>query len=125
MDVEAGVLVVARTHEDAPSAATRELLSLARRLCEQAGGAVTAFLPEDGDDAIANELIRQGADAVLTAAAGSACDDEVLTRCLAAAAAETHPAAILLAHDSLGGDVASRHAWHLDWLRPWRPIASP
>ncbi|HVA80344.1 MAG TPA: electron transfer flavoprotein subunit alpha/FixB family protein [Candidatus Binataceae bacterium] len=113
MAVEAGVLVLARTQEDAPSAATRELLSLARRLCEQAGGAVTAFLPEAGDDAIANELIRQGADTVLTAEEGTTCDDEVLTRCLAQITAQTHPAAILLVHDSVGADVAPRLAVRL------------
>ncbi|MDO8434282.1 MAG: electron transfer flavoprotein subunit alpha/FixB family protein [Candidatus Binatus sp.] len=113
MSSESGVLLLARTQEDAPSAATRELLSLARKLCEHGGGAVTAFLPEDQNDAILNELIRHGADTVIAAEQGSTCDDEVLARCLAVIAEKFRPTAILMAHDSLGADVAPRLAFKL------------
>lgn len=110
-----GVLVVAETRYGKATGPARELLGLARRLADQAGGTVAAALLGSGGDAVAQELIARGADKVFVAEhalLGEYHADDwvpVLARICRQAACD----AILISHNALGADLAPRLAFRL------------
>lgn len=112
----AGILVVAETEQGRVVSTSLELLGLARRLCDELGGSVSAVVLGRDLDRIGTELVSHGADRVYLA------DDAALAEYQADAwlpeLAETvrvcAPAAILLGHSTMGGDLAPRLAFRLD-----------
>src|SRR5450756_2605840 len=61
------VLVIAETMQGKTTGPACELLGLARRLADQAGGMVAAALLRNGGGVVAEELIARGADRVYVA----------------------------------------------------------
>ena len=109
------VLVVAECLQGKATGPTRELLGLARRLAEPAGGTAVAALLGSGSAAAAPDLIAHGADTVFVAehpTLGEYHADAwvpVLARICRQAACD----AILINHNSLGADLAPRLAFRL------------
>jgi electron transfer flavoprotein alpha subunit len=109
------VLVIADTTQGKATGPTCELLGLARRLADQAGGTVAAALLGSSGDVVAKELIACGADRVFVAEhalLGEYHADSwvpVLARICRQAASD----AILICHNALGADLAPRLAFRL------------
>ncbi len=109
----ASVLVVAETLQGKLTGTTGELLGLARRLADQAGGTVAAALL--GSGGAAEELIARGADRVYVAehtALGEYHPDTwvpALARICRQAACD----AVLICHNGVGADLAPRLAFRL------------
>jgi len=109
------VLVIAETMQGKVTGPVCELLGLARRLADQAGGTVAAALLGSGGDAVALELIAGGADKVFVAAHALLVEYHadawvpVLARICRQAACD----AILISHNAVGADLAPRLAFRL------------
>ena len=107
------VLVIAETMQGKTTGPACELLGLARRLADQAGGTVAAALL--GSGGAAQELIAHGADKVYVAehaALGEYHADAwvpVLARICRQAACD----AVLICHNARGADLAPRLAFRL------------
>jgi electron transfer flavoprotein alpha subunit len=93
--------------------ANQELLAVARRLADQAGGHVTALLLGDANDAAG--AFAHGADEAVTATAPwlEGRSAEACAEAIAAACIELQPAVVLLTHDDTGRDTAPGLAAHL------------
>ena len=107
------VLVIAETMQGKTTGPACELLGLARRLVDQAGGTVAVALP--GSGGVAEELIARGADRVYVAE-HAALDEyhadawvPVLARVCRQAACD----AVLICHNAVGADLAPRLAFRL------------
>jgi electron transfer flavoprotein alpha subunit len=113
--VSAGVLVIAELDGAMPTAATAELVGLARRKLIVGGGQVTALVIGDGG-AAAPALIARGADRVLRAGEPACADyeSETWTDYAAQAAMLSTPALVLANHNTRGADLAPRLAFRLD-----------
>ena len=116
MNAPGGVLVVAEAEDGAPTQLSHEMLALARRLVDEAGGEVEAvLLGEDLGDS-AGDLIAFGADRVhigdgpfYAAYLAEAWLPKLIER-----AAKAPPAVILIGHNAMGADLAPRLAFRLD-----------
>jgi electron transfer flavoprotein alpha subunit len=106
----AGVLVFTEIVDGKLKKASREALSIGRKLAEAAGGELTAFAT---DAAAAEEAGRYGAKKVYVAAAGPYLT-ETYTAALAQAVKEAQPAVLLFAGTSNGRDLAPRLAARLN-----------
>lgn len=108
------VLVVAESAQGRPTQSACELLGLARRLADQAGGTVAAVLL-GSSSGVAEELIAGGADRVFVAEhalLGEYQPDAwvpVLARICRQAACD----AVLIGHNAVGADLAPRLAFRL------------
>jgi electron transfer flavoprotein alpha subunit len=112
----AGVLVIAETEAGKPTALSLEMLGLARRLADGEGGSVTAAVLGSSIAGIAERLIAHGADKVFAGDHDSFAPyvADAWLPDVAKIAQETEPAAILLAHSTIGWDLAPRLAFRLD-----------
>ena len=130
-----GVLVFTEIKDGKLKKASREALSIGRRLAEAAGGDLVAFSSEA---AAAEEAGRYGAKKVYVAAI-PAYTTEAYTAALAQVVKDVQPAVVLLAGTSNGRDLAPRLAARvnagvafdvdrLEWtdgkLRARRPVYS-
>jgi electron transfer flavoprotein alpha subunit len=130
-----GVLVFTESKDGKLKKASREALSIGRRLAEATGGELVAFATDAG---AAAEVGRYGAKKVYVAAAGDYLV-EAYTAALAKVVAESQPDILLLGGTSNGRDLAPRIAARLgcgvasdvdrlDWnegkLRARRPVYS-
>ena len=131
----AGVLVFTEIKDGKLKKASREALSIGRKLAEAAGGELSAFAV---DAAAAEEAGRYGAKKVYVAGVG-AYSTESYTAALADAIAQASPSVVLFGGTSDGRDLAPRIAARLnvgvasdvdrlDWtdgkLRARRPVYS-
>jgi electron transfer flavoprotein alpha subunit len=109
-----GVTIVAELAAGMPTALSRELLGLARRLVEPIGGPVCVACP-GADERAAAELIAFGADRVYTAGEPGLAeyDSDGWTACVAAAVRDARPLAVLIGHTTSGADLAPRLAFRL------------
>jgi electron transfer flavoprotein alpha subunit len=110
-----GVLVFTESHSSSSNdgklkKASREALSIGRKLAEAAGGDLAAFAVDAG---AAEEAGRYGAKKVYVAAI-SAYTTEAYTAALAQVVKEVQPAVLLFAGTSNGRDLAPRVAARLD-----------
>ncbi|MFP5246154.1 MAG: electron transfer flavoprotein subunit alpha/FixB family protein [Thermoanaerobaculia bacterium] len=105
-----GVLVFAEIKNGKLKKASREALTIGRKLAEAAGGDLAAFTT---DAAAAEEAGRFGAKKVYVANAG-AYSTEPYTAALAQAVSEAQPAIVLFAGTSDGRDLAPRLAARLN-----------
>ena len=109
------VLVIAETMQGKTTGPACELLGLARRLADQAGGTVAAALLGSGGDTAAKELIARGADKVFVAEHALLVEYHadawvpVLARICRQAACD----AVLICHNAVGADLAPRLAFRL------------
>jgi electron transfer flavoprotein alpha subunit len=106
----AGVLVFTELKDGKMKKASREALSIGRRLAEAAGGDLTAFAT---DRAAAEEAGRYGAKKVYAADAGDY-NTEQYTAALEAAVKAAQPSIVLFAGTSNGRDLAPRIAARLN-----------
>jgi electron transfer flavoprotein alpha subunit len=106
----AGVLVFTEMKDGKLKKASREALSVGRKLAEAAGGELSAFAT---DAAAAEEAGRYGAKKVYVASAGEY-STETYTAALAQAIADAQPAVVLFAGSSNGRDLAPRLAARLN-----------
>ena len=109
------VLVIAETMQGKTTGPACELLGLARRLADQAGGTVAAALLGNGGGVVAEELIARGADRVYLA-------EHVLlgeyhadawVPALAQICRQAACDAVLISHNAMGSDLAPRLAFRL------------
>ncbi len=109
------VLVVVETEEGKPNGLAHEMLGLARRLADDAGGSVAAVLFGDGVADASADLIAHGADKVFVAdgAVFATYQAEAWMPDLVNIANDVDPAAILVGHSMLGADLAPRLAFRL------------
>lgn len=109
------VLVIAETMQGKTTGPTCELLGLARRLVDQAGGTVVAALLGSGGDAVAQELIARGADKVFVAehALLNEYHADAWVPLLARICRQAASDAILISHNAVGADLAPRLAFRL------------
>jgi electron transfer flavoprotein alpha subunit len=105
-----GVLVFCETKDGKLKKASREALTIGRKLAEQTGGDVVAFAD---DAAVAEEAGRFGAKKLYAASAGGY-NTEMYAGALEQACKETQPAVLLLGGTSNGRDLAPRLAARLD-----------
>ncbi len=111
----AGVLVIVELADGKPISLVFEQLGLAKRLSEKLGGSVAVALLGSGVEAVAQDLIAQGADKVYVAEHPLLSDYQsdawlpVVAKIVEAAA----PAAILVGNTTLGTDLAPRLAFRL------------
>jgi electron transfer flavoprotein alpha subunit len=101
-----GVLVFIESKDGKLKKASREALSIGRKLAEAAGGDLVAFASEAG---VADEAGRYGAKKVYVAAS-PAYTTEAYTAALAQAVNDVQPAVLLFAGTSNGRDLAPRVA---------------
>src|SRR5215211_6791729 len=106
----AGVLVFTEIKDGKLKKASREALSIGRKLAEAAGGDLVAFAT---DAAAAGEAGRYGAKKVYVAAAG-AYSTEPYTAALAQVVADVQPSVLLFGGTSDGRDLAPRVAARLN-----------
>lgn len=100
-----GILVIAESSEGSLAPISGELIGAARQLASQGGGTVTAFIA--GNEALAQELIRLGADAAIAAtnpALESGLVDVVLPA-VEAALDQSGADIVLMGQTSLGRDL--------------------
>ena len=111
-----GILVVVETADGQPVELVFEMLGLARRLADGAGGAVTAAALGTGLDGIGEVLVARGADRVLIVddAAFADYQADAWLPDLATFVTDTTPAAVLIGHTVSGADLAPRLAFRLD-----------
>jgi electron transfer flavoprotein alpha subunit len=121
-----GILVITEIETDtqtpAPTALSLEMLGLARRVADEIGGGVTAVMLGagidgiDGIDGIGATLVAHGADTVLAGdnALFAPYTADAWLPDVAKIATDTAPAVILLAHSTIGWDLAPRLAFRLD-----------
>ena len=109
------VLVIAETIQGKTTGPACELLGLARRLADQAGGTVAATLLGSGGDAVAKELIARGADKVFVAehALLGEYHADPWVPVLAGICRQAACDAILISHNAVGADLAPRLAFRL------------
>jgi electron transfer flavoprotein alpha subunit len=105
-----GVLVFCEVQDGKLKKASREALSIGRRLAEAAGGELTAFAP---DRAVADDAGRYGAKKLFVASAGSY-NTETYTAAMQAVIAQSSPSIVLLGGTSNGRDLAPRLAARLN-----------
>ncbi|MEQ8194077.1 MAG: electron transfer flavoprotein subunit alpha/FixB family protein [Rhodospirillales bacterium] len=112
----AGVLVIAETEAGKPTGLSLEMLGLARRLADAEGGSVTAAVLGSSIAGIAERLVAHGADKVFVGDHDSFAPyvADAWLPDVAKIARETEPAVILLAHSTIGWDLAPRLAFRLD-----------
>jgi len=106
----AGVLVFTEIKDGKLKKASREALSIGRRLAEAAGGELTVFA---SDGVVAEEAGRYGARKLYVASLGDY-GTEPYTAALAQAVSEAQPAILLFAGTSNGRDLAPRLAARLN-----------
>jgi electron transfer flavoprotein alpha subunit len=106
----AGVLVFTESNDGKLKKASREALSIGRKLAEAAGGDLVAFAT---DAAAAEEAGRYGAKKVFVAAAG-AYSTEPYTAVVVQVAKDVQPSVLLFAGTSNGRDLAPRVAARLN-----------
>ena len=106
----AGVLVFCESKEGKLKKASREALTIGRKLAEQAGGDLVAFA---ADGAVAEEAGRFGAKKLYVADAG-AYMTEPYAAALQKVVADVQPSVLLLGGTSNGRDVAPRIAARLN-----------
>jgi electron transfer flavoprotein alpha subunit len=104
------VLVFTETKDGKLKKASREALTIGRRLAESAGGDLVAFAT---DAAVAEEAGRFGAKKLYVAGAGDYLT-ETYTAALAQAAKDAQPKVLLFAGTSNGRDLAPRVAARLN-----------
>ena len=116
MTENAGILVVVETADGRPVDLAFEMLSLARRLADGAGGAVSAAVLANGVDGIGEALVAGGADRVFIADDAAFVDYQAETWLpdLTHLVGETAPAVVLIGHSVAGSDLAPRLAFRLD-----------
>ncbi len=109
------VLVIADAMDGKATGPVCELLGLARRLADQAGGAVAAALLGSGGDAVAKELIARGADKVFVAEHPLLGEyhADAWVPVLAGICRQAACDAILISHNAVGADLAPRLAFRL------------
>jgi electron transfer flavoprotein alpha subunit len=105
-----GVLVFTELKDGKLKKASREALSIGRRLAEASGGDLTAFATDAG---AAEDAGRYGAKTLYVAAAGDY-STEPYTAALAQAVSEAQPSIVLFAGTSNGRDLAPRLAARLN-----------
>jgi electron transfer flavoprotein alpha subunit len=112
----AGVLVFCEVQDGKLKKASREALSVGRKLAEQAGGDLSAFVAAGDAPAVAEECGRYGVKKLYVAAHTQLAQysTEPYTAALEQAVKETQPAILLLAGSSDGRDLAPRIAARLD-----------
>ena len=110
-----GVMVVTELSAGKPLSVSREILGLARELVTEIGGPVSAICPA-ADEALAADLVAQGADRVYTAGEPTLADydSDAWTACTAWAVRAADPAVVLIGHTASGADLAPRLAFRLD-----------
>jgi len=106
----AGVLVFTEIKDGKLKKASREALSIGRKLAEAAGGELVAFA---ADAAAAEEAGKYGAKKVYVAALGDY-GTEPYTAALAQAVSEAQPSVVLFAGTANGRDLAPRLAARLN-----------
>jgi electron transfer flavoprotein alpha subunit len=106
----AGVLVFCEVQDGKLKKASREALSIGRKLAGQAGGDLAAFVASGDTPAVAEECGRYGAKKLYVAADAQLAQysTEPYTAALEQAVKETQPAILLLAGSSDGRDLAPR-----------------
>ncbi len=109
------VLVIAETMDGKVTGPACELLGLARRLVDQAGGTVAAALLGSSGAAVAKELIARGADKVFVAAHALLGEyhADAWVPALAGICRQAACDAILISHNAVGADLAPRLAFRL------------
>jgi electron transfer flavoprotein alpha subunit len=105
-----GVLVFTELKDGKLKKASREALSIGRKLAEASGGDLTAFA---ADAAAAEDAGRYGAKTLYVTAAGDY-STEPYTAALAQAVSEAQPSIVLFAGTSNGRDLAPRLAARLN-----------
>src|SRR5438874_4647493 len=111
-----GVLIVAETLEGGLAAVSFELLAAARKVAGALGAPVQAALLGSGVAGLAGQLGEHGADAVFVAddPGLSPYEADAWLSALQSIVGQAQPAAILLAHTSLGRELGPRLAFRLD-----------
>ncbi|MFP6746675.1 MAG: electron transfer flavoprotein subunit alpha/FixB family protein [Alphaproteobacteria bacterium] len=115
MSAPSGILVIAEAEDGVPTALSREMLGLARRLADDLGGGVDALLlGEDLGDS-AGELIAFGADRVHIGdgAPHAVYLAEAWMPRLMEVAGRSPPVVILAGHTTMGADLAPRLSFRL------------
>jgi electron transfer flavoprotein alpha subunit len=105
-----GVLVFCEVQDGKLKKASREALSIGRKLAEAAGGELSAFA---ADKSAADDAGRYGAKKVFVTSAGGY-NTETYTAAMQAAIAQASPAVVLFGGTSNGRDLAPRLAARLD-----------
>ena len=105
-----GVLVFCEVQDGKLKKASREALSIGRKLAEAAGGELSAFA---ADKSAADDAGRYGAKKVFVTSAGGY-STETYTAAMQAAIAQASPAVVLFGGTSNGRDLAPRLAARLD-----------
>lgn len=111
-----GIWVVAEMEEESLSPVTLEVMGEGRRLADRLGVYLEAVLIGDGVAALAQELIRYGADTVYLAEDSRLAEYhvETYTKVLADLVKERRPEILLLGDTDMGRDLAPRLAQRLD-----------
>jgi electron transfer flavoprotein alpha subunit len=105
-----GVLVFCEVQDGKLKKASREVLSVGRKLAEAMGGELTAFASEKS---VAEDAGRYGAKKLFVTDAGDY-NTETYTAAMQAAIAQASPSVVLLGGTSNGRDLAPRLAARLD-----------
>jgi Electron transfer flavoprotein, alpha subunit len=105
-----GVLVFCEVQDGKLKKASREALSIGRKLAGAAGGELTAFAP---DRAAADDAARYGAKKLFVVDAGGY-NTETYTAAMQAAIAQSSPSIVLFGGTSNGRDLAPRLAARLN-----------
>jgi len=105
-----GVLVFCEVQDGKLKKASREALSIGRKLAEAAGGDLTAFA---SDKSAADDAGRYGAKKLFVAGGGGY-NTETYTAAMQAAIAQASPSIVLFGGTSNGRDLAPRLAARLD-----------
>jgi electron transfer flavoprotein alpha subunit len=105
-----GVLVFCEVQDGKLKKASREALSIGRKLAEAAGGELTAFA---SDKSVAEDAGRYGAKKLFVTNAGGY-NTETYTAATQAAIAQASPSVVLFGGTSNGRDLAPRLAARLD-----------
>jgi electron transfer flavoprotein alpha subunit len=107
--------VVAEVVDARPTGLSHEMLGLARRLADSAGGTVHAGLMGSGLDGLGEDLIAHGADAVhvVDAPLLAGYQAEAWLPDLVAMIGRVRPDAVMVGHTALGADLAPRLAFRL------------
>ena len=110
-----GILVVAEFAQDGPTALSYEILGLARRLVDNAGGEVSVALLGNDIEQAAQSLIAYGADKVYVGADATLVDyqSDAWMPYLLNIIQQGSPIAIFLPHTTLGADLAPRLSFRL------------
>ena len=115
------VLVVVEMADDRPVDLCYEMLGLARRWVDAAGGAVHACVLGNGLDGVGDDLIAHGADRahVVDAPVFAGYQADAWLPDLAAIVANVKPAAVMVGHTSQAR--TWRRAWPFAWVPPLPP----